>query len=294
MIHLDPIAYPPRGLSREEAARSMGITAFQFDQLVADGIVPRPKQVDGQAIWDNLHIPSRVAERERQNMNAEPKDGMTSPIHRVEALTSEWPSGLKTLGEAAVDLGIAPERLQGLADGGFAPHYRIDGGPAFFKSAELKRWAGVNLVERVTGRDLPAPVRIIAPAQAVSDFRKVPATMREIVGLCDITDEILRTGIYFLCRDGALLYIGQSVNAAGRVAEHYRRYEFESVFFLPWPADDLNRIEAALIRTLRPTLNGKSSNGKMRTSFGQVSTDAEIIAALAPLAAGMAAQAPCG
>jgi hypothetical protein len=132
-------------------------------------------------------------------------------------------------------------------------------------------------VEWVEGKDLPSPVRTIVPAPLVADWRGVPAAMREIVGLCDITDEMIRTGIYFLCRDGALLYIGQSVNVGARIADHYRRYEFNSVFFLPWPQDDLNRMEAALIRTLRPTLNGKSVNGKMKTSAGGEAADANML-----------------
>lgn len=198
--------------------------------------------------------------------------------HRVEALTSEWPSGLRTAAEAALDLGIGAERLSGLADGGFAPHYRIDGGPPMFKISELKRWAANNLIQRVDGREIPAPVRVIVEAPRVSDFRKIPPSMREIIGLCDITEETIRTGIYFLCRDNALLYIGQSGNAASRIADHYRKYEFDCVLFLPWPRDDLDRIEAALIRALRPPINGKSTHGTMRTSSGDREADASVIA----------------
>jgi hypothetical protein len=136
------------------------------------------------------------------------------------------------------------------------------------------------LVDRIDGRDLPAPIRIVLPAKQAEDFRKVPTSLREIIGLCDITDEIMRTGIYFLCRDAALLYVGQSRNATARVAEHSKRYELDSVFFLPWPADDLNRLEAALIRALRPPLNGKSANGTMRTSLGERAGDAVLIASI--------------
>ena len=134
------------------------------------------------------------------------------------------------------------------------------------------------MIDRVEGRDLPAPVRVVVPASLVEDYRKVPTSLREIVGLCDITDEIMRTGIYFLCRDNALLYVGQSRNAASRVAEHSKRYELDFVFFLPWPADDLNRVEAALIRALRPPLNGKGANGTMKTSAGESAGDAVLIA----------------
>ena len=39
----DPIAYPPRGMSRDEAARYIGAGATKFDEMVADGRMPRPK-----------------------------------------------------------------------------------------------------------------------------------------------------------------------------------------------------------------------------------------------------------
>ena len=52
----DPIAYPPRGMSRDEAARYVGVGATKFDEMVADGRMPKPKRVDGRVIWDRLKI----------------------------------------------------------------------------------------------------------------------------------------------------------------------------------------------------------------------------------------------
>jgi predicted DNA-binding transcriptional regulator AlpA len=52
----DPIAYPPRGMSRDEAARYIGVGNTKFDEMVADGRMPRPKRVDGQVIWDRFKI----------------------------------------------------------------------------------------------------------------------------------------------------------------------------------------------------------------------------------------------
>ena len=37
---------PRRGLSREEAALYVGISASKFDMLVVDGRMPRPRQID--------------------------------------------------------------------------------------------------------------------------------------------------------------------------------------------------------------------------------------------------------
>jgi predicted DNA-binding transcriptional regulator AlpA len=43
---------PRRGLSREEAAMYVGISASKFDELVRDGRMPRSKRIDGRKIWD--------------------------------------------------------------------------------------------------------------------------------------------------------------------------------------------------------------------------------------------------
>lgn len=56
MIHPDPVAYPPRGLDREEAARYIGVKTTKFDEMVADGRMPKPKRVDGRVIWDRFKL----------------------------------------------------------------------------------------------------------------------------------------------------------------------------------------------------------------------------------------------
>ena len=43
---------PRRGLSREEAALYVGISASKFDMLVVDGRMPRPRQIDRRKVWD--------------------------------------------------------------------------------------------------------------------------------------------------------------------------------------------------------------------------------------------------
>lgn len=47
-----PVSLPPRGLSRCEAAAYVGISPSLFDQLVADGRMPRPKRIGARTIWD--------------------------------------------------------------------------------------------------------------------------------------------------------------------------------------------------------------------------------------------------
>lgn len=41
-----------RGLSRDEAANYLGISASKFDQLRKDGRVGPPRLIDGRKVWD--------------------------------------------------------------------------------------------------------------------------------------------------------------------------------------------------------------------------------------------------
>lgn len=47
-----PRSLPPRGLSRVEAARYLGISPTLFDCLVKDGTLPGPKRLRGRSVWD--------------------------------------------------------------------------------------------------------------------------------------------------------------------------------------------------------------------------------------------------
>ena len=43
---------PRRGLSRQEAARYVGISTTKFDELVGEGQMPRPFRIGSRTIWD--------------------------------------------------------------------------------------------------------------------------------------------------------------------------------------------------------------------------------------------------
>jgi predicted DNA-binding transcriptional regulator AlpA len=43
---------PRRGLSRTEAAVYIGIGTTKFDEMVADGRMPKPFRIDGRVLWD--------------------------------------------------------------------------------------------------------------------------------------------------------------------------------------------------------------------------------------------------
>lgn len=58
----DTVAYPPRGFSREEAARYVGVGTTTFDGLVQEGRMPRPMRLGKRVIWDRLKIEAAFAD----------------------------------------------------------------------------------------------------------------------------------------------------------------------------------------------------------------------------------------
>lgn len=86
-------------------------------------------------------------------------------------------------------------------------------------------------------------------------------------GLTDITRIISDSFVYFLSKDGEIVYVGQSKSVGGRLRSHRGTKEFDKVFAISVPAKRLNEVEGALIRLLNPKLNGA---GKFPERTGDV------------------------
>lgn len=71
---VDSLGYAPRGLSREEAARYVGVGSTKFEEMVKDGRMPRPKRIDGRVIWDRLRIEAAFSDL--------PEDKDANPLDR--------------------------------------------------------------------------------------------------------------------------------------------------------------------------------------------------------------------
>ncbi len=56
-----PSSLAPRGLSRGQSAAYVGTGTTKFDEMVKDGRMPLPKQVDGRNIWDRLALDEAFA-----------------------------------------------------------------------------------------------------------------------------------------------------------------------------------------------------------------------------------------
>jgi predicted DNA-binding transcriptional regulator AlpA len=56
------VAAEPRGLRRDAAAGYVGISPTKFDELVADGRMPKPFTVDSCVIWDRWALDRAIDE----------------------------------------------------------------------------------------------------------------------------------------------------------------------------------------------------------------------------------------
>ena len=158
--------------------------------------------------------------------------------------------------------GIKPERLIELADSGYIPHFRIDGGPPMFIIGEVKKWIAENLLGRNDGRKFSDNIRIVVEAPPMTE--SPPKSICNITQLQQIPHYNYRPGIYFLCDGNDVVYVGQSVNPAARISAHIsdRYKKFDRVYLLPVPQSELDDVEAMFINSLKPKLNGWELNGK--------------------------------
>jgi hypothetical protein len=67
--------YPPRGMSRVQAAAYVGVSPSLFDAMVQDGRMPGPKLINSRTVWDRFALdPAFEALPDRDSRN--PWDGM--------------------------------------------------------------------------------------------------------------------------------------------------------------------------------------------------------------------------
>lgn len=67
------------------------------------------------------------------------------------------------------------------------------------------------------------------------------------------------SGVYFLCCQDEVVYIGQSTNIPARIGQHRGDKTFDRAYWMPVPAHRLDEVEGAMIRHYRPRLNISAS-----------------------------------
>ena len=91
---------------------------------------------------------------------------------------------------------------------------------------------------------------------AINSNTAIPLGLQKVPNLQEIK-LVAASGIYFLCRDGEVIYIGQASCAMARLGQHLaeNRKQFDAAFFLPTPLDQLNDVEIKFIKLLNPPSN---------------------------------------
>jgi hypothetical protein len=180
----------------------------------------------------------------------------------VKHKTENFPTGLLNLKEMARDLLITAERLLSYVESGHCPHLRIDDGEPFFLRTETRRWAAKNLIKKCDGKDFPSNLTIIEVSNPI-DILTAPQEIRFLKDLRSVPYISITSGIYFLCKDDEVMYIGQAKSVHARVGAHIYDgiKDFNKVYFIPVPTHLLNEVEGTLIRQIKPKLNGMNQNG---------------------------------
>lgn len=158
--------------------------------------------------------------------------------------------------DMAKKAGVAPDRLRELCAAGFIPHHRVDGGEPRFRTGETMQWVRDNLLQSWEGVPLPRYAAVWTSEDALKPAACAPVCLRGLENLHPLAMPPRLSGIYFLCRNDVVVYVGQSTDVYSRVPAHRGVKDFDVVYFWPVPPSDLDRVEGAFIRLIKPCLNG--------------------------------------
>lgn len=171
---------------------------------------------------------------------------------------------------------ISAERLIELATTRFLPHYDFDG-RILFAFHEARTWLNANVLSYVPGRPIPHTL-VVSPMIYRPDPPPIPPELRPVADYLMFIPiqsllHALFSGIYFLCRNSQVVYVGQSEKIASRVVGHCTDKEFDFAYCLRLPKGDLDYLESSFIGAIRPEYN--KSGGVQRltgmpiSEFGQ-------------------------
>jgi hypothetical protein len=159
--------------------------------------------------------------------------------------------------EAAGFTNVSAGRLKELADCGFAPCVRIDGGEPRFHKRDIIAWVKDNLYKIQHGRAMAGRLSI-STQDPPPDTMSLPKCLRPLRDHLYDFGGITPSCVYFLIKESRVVYVGQSINLAARIGTHQQEKDFDRVVYMWVPESELDEVEGALIRALKPKLNGKT------------------------------------
>ena len=76
-------------------------------------------------------------------------------------------------------------------------------------------------------------------------------------------------GVYALFHGNELVYVGQAVNVAARIGQHFDSKQFTAASYVSVPRDQLNLVERLLLDVFLPRLNRDGTTTARRRELGQ-------------------------
>jgi hypothetical protein len=177
---------------------------------------------------------------------------------------------------------ITVERIEELAESELIPHIRFEG-KRLFHLPTAKKWIGENLTVEIPGAPLGTKLLTVNIMLTNEPMKHIPPLAirplsRHLVPIAAFSHESPAvSGVYFLCHNDEVVYIGQSVNVFSRVGSHAGQKTFSYAFFVPVAKSDLTFVELSLIQALKPKYNKTSFNGPCGKDMKLRSNDASII-----------------
>lgn len=144
-----------------------------------------------------------------------------------------------------------------------------------FCKHRLKQWIEDNCIKKCeTEYKLDLNYNFISVRNNDYCVSEIPISLSNVKNLFQFSGNIFSkiSGIYFLCNDLEVLYVGQSTNIYARIGQHIAddKKEFDKAFFILVPSDRLNDIEGALIKYLQPIYNGSRKTKTIEPYFENI------------------------
>ncbi len=159
---------------------------------------------------------------------------------------------------------VGNEGVIQLAKDGICPHYKITNPlngeeSIWFIPSELNNWFENNFIKYNEGHFTPNFTFIHFNKELHNVKGNIPEELSKIKNLYSLPLEHISTppGVYFLCKNDKIKYIGQASNVSNRIITHIQEgiKDFDCVYFITCPINRLTEIESSLIRYFQPSLN---------------------------------------
>jgi hypothetical protein len=168
--------------------------------------------------------------------------------------------------------------INGLAEKRLIKHYVLQGEYEkiyLFDSDEIISQLDIMEVE---AKKVTEIVKIQCYDKRVNHTDNVPIEISKIEELYRIPETLFQSGtcVYFLCREGKVVYVGKAENIHSRLIEHHKTKNFDDVFYIRVSANRMSKIESSLIAYLRPEYNQtclSMDNQKRALAEGVLNTD---------------------